>query len=529
MFRNLYNRFFASNQKASDQKTSLHHSAYVQSYEQFANHTAEKESSNYLLYLLPDNEPETLAQAQTIVEGRNAILLYPADPNIPKESLDQWSLLEYNACFIERGTWVVNQNNELLEVSVGKRASLHVGFHQLMPIIPADYVAIVVTALTAKQERMPDENEQEDPLDEALSRDIQSVIQTYFEEKELHWTGQDRKDFPYHTGFSLFENLCHVKTAEKVPEIVNLILHPHKPSPYLAAEYSRFYADARESSRKNEITKLANDYPLLPSLITDTYLNAYKTGWSSAYIKGSVLQIAALSDPTAENLLKAKLSPDQINQQLAPIYNAYATLIAQSILDGTFSHAWLSKDIELIDRHPAIASCIIDVENRKRNRIKGNLFQIALASEIPDLRTIARLMWVIPSNEALAQLDLASPPAEQARNSMISELRQFVKNRFFIEHGNDLSSEQKETLIKILKENLTDWLRKIETPVSIFSHRAPTSLSPILEVDDEDSKTPLNKASFFANQSWTDEKEANDVKRADESPRWRPSRQISYW
>jgi hypothetical protein len=188
------------------------------------------------------------------------------------------------------------------------------------------------------------------------------------------------------------------------------------------------------------------------------------------------------------------LSSHQIDEQLAPIYNAYATMLAKSILDATFSNRF-SKDEEIIKRYPSIVSCIIDVEDREGNRIKGNLFQIALASDIHDMRTITRLMWEIPSYDALIQLDLAFPPGKLAENSRLSKLREFANRRFIIEHGEYFSSEQKERFMTTLKENIADWIRK---------------------------ETLSFQISYRALETYYSDDEENDVKFEVASRRWRP-------
>lgn len=72
----------------------------------------EKSVHDYQLYLLPDNKPETIAEAHMEIMGGSAVLLYPAD--LSSDSKEK----EYNACFIRKGSWV-QKNGQLKTAALG--------------------------------------------------------------------------------------------------------------------------------------------------------------------------------------------------------------------------------------------------------------------------------------------------------------------------------------------------------------------------------------------------------------------------
>ena len=91
---------FSKNEKASPKNNS---------------NTLEEKQSEYLLYSLPDNEPDTLVAAQLALAGKNAVLLFPDERDTSSSSQ---GARKYQACFLVKGQWLL-ENKELKMVSLG--------------------------------------------------------------------------------------------------------------------------------------------------------------------------------------------------------------------------------------------------------------------------------------------------------------------------------------------------------------------------------------------------------------------------
>jgi len=112
--------------------------------------TKAKKHSNYTLYLLPDDKPESLAQAQLGIKDSNAVLVYPDPTNTSSSSSGS---RKYKACFIQHGKLLVNEKSELAEVTLGNQVLRGKGL--LSATVTPNYANIINMALSKARITIP--------------------------------------------------------------------------------------------------------------------------------------------------------------------------------------------------------------------------------------------------------------------------------------------------------------------------------------------------------------------------------------
>jgi hypothetical protein len=76
--------------------------------------------SDYDLYILPDNNADTLADAHEKISGGNAVLVFPDPKKRRSYFRSLWESKKYKACFIQNGQWLT-ENDAVKEISIGQR------------------------------------------------------------------------------------------------------------------------------------------------------------------------------------------------------------------------------------------------------------------------------------------------------------------------------------------------------------------------------------------------------------------------
>jgi len=112
--------------------------------------TEAKKTSDYTLYLLPDNKPASLAQAELNIGGGNSVLLYPDSTNTSSSSSGS---RKYKACFIQHGKLLKNGKSELTEVTLGNHVLTGEGL--LTATITPNYANIINMALSKARITIP--------------------------------------------------------------------------------------------------------------------------------------------------------------------------------------------------------------------------------------------------------------------------------------------------------------------------------------------------------------------------------------